>query len=45
MFNRNKAGQRGSRGMLGVLYIPEEPGGENQREGTLAGDQRGEDPK
>lgn len=31
--------------MLGFLYIQEEPRGGNQSEGTLAGDQRGEEPK
>lgn len=31
--------------MLGVLYTQEEPRGGNQSEGTLAGDQRGEERK
>ena len=45
MFNGNQAGQRESRGMLDVLSTPEGPRGGNQSEGTLAGDQRGEEPK
>lgn len=33
----------GSRDMLGVPHTQEEPRGGNQSEGTLAGDQRGEE--
>lgn len=41
MFNGNKAGQRGSRGMLGVLYMQEGPRGENQSEGAGRRSKRG----
>ena len=36
MFGGNTAGQRGSRGLPGVLHAPEEPRGENQKGGWLA---------
>lgn len=45
MFDGKKAGQRGRRGGLGLVHTPEEPRGGNQREGTLAGNQREEEPK
>lgn len=41
-FSGNKAGQRDSRGVPGVLHTQEEPTGGNQSEGTLAGHQREE---
>lgn len=45
MFSGNKAGQRGSRGKSAALSTQEEPRGGNQSEGTLAKDQRAEEPK